>query len=79
MSWSPCLARKATAWIKSWSESTSHMGGLGESDEVGQELDELEEQLDESVEVCLGLGESVLGLGESGRETPNPSSLDSNQ
>ena len=36
------------------------MGGLGELDEVGQELGE-------SVEDCLG-------LGESGRENPNPSS-----
>nr|KAJ0216168.1 hypothetical protein LSAT_V11C300131450 [Lactuca sativa] len=45
---------------------------LVESDEVGHELGELDED-------CLGLGESVLGLSESGRETPNPSSLVSNQ
>ena len=61
------MARKATEWIKNWSDSASHMGGLGELDEVGQELGELEEQLGESVEDCLG-------LGESSRETPNPSS-----
>ena len=61
------MARKATEWIKNWSDSASHMGGLGELDEVGQEIDELEEQLGESVEDCLG-------LGESSRETPNPSS-----
>ena len=67
MCWSPCLARKTTAWIKSWSDSASHMGGLGELDEVGQQLGELEEQLGESVE-------DFLGLGESSRETPNPSS-----
>ena len=68
------MARKATAWIKSCSDSASHMGGLDESDEVRHELGELEEQLDELVEDCLGLGESILGLGESGRETPNPPS-----
>ena len=68
------MARKATIWIKNWSDSTSHMGGLSELDEVGQELGELEEQLGESVEDCFRLSESVLGLGESGRETPNPSS-----
>ena len=67
MSWKPCVARKATAWIKSCSDSASHMGELGELDEDGQELDELEEQLDESVEDCLGLDESVLGLGKFGR------------
>ena len=61
------MARKATVWIKNWSNSASHMGGLGELVDVGQELDDLEEQLGESVEDCLG-------LGESSRETPNPSS-----
>ena len=38
-------------------DSTSHMGGLSESDEDGHGLDELEEQLGESVEDCLGLGD----------------------
>ena len=61
------MARKAAVWIKNWSDSTSHMGGLGELDEDRQELDGLEEQLGESVEDCLE-------LGESGHETPNPSS-----
>ena len=42
------MAQRATAWIKSWSDSASHMGRLGEPDEVGQELDES----------VLGLGES---------------------
>ena len=68
------MARKAIVWIKNWSDSASHMGGLGELDEDRHELDELEEQLGESVEDFLGLDEYVLGLGESSRKTPNPSS-----
>ena len=68
MDWNPCMARKATSWVKNWRYSASRMGGLGELDEDRQKLDELEEQLGESVEDCLGLGESVLGLGESGRK-----------
>ena len=56
------MARKATVWIKNWSYSASHMGGLGELDEDRQELEELEEQLGESVECCLGLGESGRGV-----------------
>ena len=47
--------------LESHSNSASHMGGLGELYEDGQELDELEEQLGESVEDCLGLGESGHG------------------
>ena len=69
MDLSPCMARKATVWIKNCSNSASRMGVLGELYEHEHELGELEEQLGESVEDCLGLGESILGLRESGRGT----------
>ena len=74
MVWIPCMAWKATVWIKNQRFLASHIGELGELDEDRQELDELEEQLGEYVEYCLELGESVLGLGESGRRTSTFSS-----